>query len=70
MKRIGTSPLYVLNQRNKRWSEMHWNNLDRYLAYRGHSLNSRVQSKLKLAVAMNPEMTYQEFVDRFLDGSE
>ena len=70
MKGIGTSPLYVLGQRNKRWAEMHWNNLERYLAYRGHSLTNRVRSKLELAIAVNPEMTYKEFVDRFIDGGE
>lgn len=64
---FATTPIYVLIQSDKGWAQMHRNNFERYLKVRGYTLNEDVFRSMKIAMNADPSMTYEDFVDTFLD---
>jgi hypothetical protein len=68
-EKIGSSPLYVLFQSDKGWAEMHRKNFEKYVVYRGLKADDFLFQRLKLAIRIDQNMTYKDFVDMYMESN-
>lgn len=66
-QRIGKTQLMMLFQEGEYFSNMHRGNFERYVRWRGLEMSEHLAHRAFSKARLRPEMTFAEFIDRFLE---